>query len=81
MGLISDYFSAQSVAESSPADALAWLNLLCVYVGYGTLLMFGYIREYYNRLVGNTPFKTRPVRIDWFDLLIWVFLLCVSFFE
>jgi hypothetical protein len=64
MGLISDYFSAQSVAESSPADALAWLNLLCVYAGYGTLLLFGYIREYYNRIVGNTPFKTRPVRDD-----------------
>jgi hypothetical protein len=24
MGLLNDYFSAQSVAEHSPADALAW---------------------------------------------------------
>jgi len=60
MGLIGDYFSAQSVAESGPADALTWINLIFVYIGYGTLLLYGYIREYFNRLAGNTPFTVKP---------------------
>ena len=63
MGLIGDYFSAQSVAESGPADALTWINLIFVYIGYGTLLLYGYIREYFNRLAGNTPFTVKPVKL------------------
>lgn len=46
-----------------PFCSIIRINLMCVYAGYGTLLLFGYMREYYNRFVGNTPFKTRPVRL------------------
>jgi hypothetical protein len=37
---------------------------MCVYAGYGTLLLFGYIREYFNRAFGSTPFVTRKVPLS-----------------
>ena len=60
MGFTSGFVAAQD-GEGTPADALTWVNLLCVYTGYGVLLLFGYIREYSNRLVGYTPFVTKKV--------------------
>ena len=61
--MLGDFFGAGAQGDESPAVVLSWLNLLCVYAGYGTLLLFGYIREYANRLFGETPFKTKPVSV------------------
>jgi serine palmitoyltransferase len=47
------------VTEPGPADQLSWLNLFFVYVGYGTLVTYGYMREYANRLFGSSPFVTK----------------------
>mmetsp|Transcript_10695 Transcript_10695/g.25832 ORF Transcript_10695/g.25832 Transcript_10695/m.25832 type:complete len:539 (-) Transcript_10695:114-1730(-) len=54
--LLAEFQRATNVEPSGPADQLTYTELVMVYVGYGVLLAFGYLREYVNRLFGNTPF-------------------------